>query len=409
MSNIATEPREMLKEIVSRTGEEILRDSDRCESLLKDHCGPHRKEIAALVGALEERVPLELKSSWQSAMTPEAMRSRLVQRMQDNRGLAPDLADWAVDTWSYALGVGLGRRSDRLASIVVPEPHPVPVADTNSQVVWGAAAQNAPVAEHVEPQAPQAKASPTGHQGSSQKVIGAVAAAVALYFAYTHFHQPQPIHDCPAGQTQAADGSCVAIPKPLPKPPVAKRQDPAPKTVAALAAGTLIPVTVNETLNSDTVTIGRYVNGIVTAPVIFNGKTFVPEGTRVVLQVTGVDQSGKLIGAAKIDLALVEMTIGAKKYNIASANTVVAGLLEDQADRQGRRHRGRDRDRHRLRDREGVPPYRGRMHRSRANLRRRRCPVLREQQAEAGRARTRESISLHAKSAPAIRVIRQSM
>ncbi len=62
MSNIATE-REMLKEIVSRTGEEICEDSDRCENTLKDHCGPHRKGIAAWWGALEERVPLELRSS----------------------------------------------------------------------------------------------------------------------------------------------------------------------------------------------------------------------------------------------------------------------------------------------------------------------------------------------------------
>ncbi len=266
--------------------------------------------------------------------------------MQDNRGLAPDLADWAVDTWSYALGVGLGRRSDRLESIVVSEPHPAPAAGTNSQLVWGAAAgaaanafaaqhptaskyrasqpQNAPAEGRGEAQALQAKANTIGQQSSSKKAIGAIAAAVALYFAYNHYHQPKPMQDCPAGQTQAADGSCVATPT-KPKQPEAKRQDPAPKTVVALAAGTLIPVSVNETLNSDTVTIGRYVNGIVTAPVIFNGKTVVPEGTQVGSQVKSVDPSGRIVGAAKIDLALVEMTIGAKKYTIASAQGVVIG------------------------------------------------------------------------------------
>ena len=50
MNNIATEPRETLKDIISRNGEEILQDSNRCEGLLKDHCGTHRREIAALVG-----------------------------------------------------------------------------------------------------------------------------------------------------------------------------------------------------------------------------------------------------------------------------------------------------------------------------------------------------------------------
>ena len=69
MSKITGEiPREKLKELVQRTGETLLQDPDRCEGLLKDHCGSHRKEISALVGALEERVPLELKSSWQSAI-----------------------------------------------------------------------------------------------------------------------------------------------------------------------------------------------------------------------------------------------------------------------------------------------------------------------------------------------------
>jgi len=71
MSNMTAEiPREKLKELVQRNGDSLLQDPDRCEGLLKDHCGAHRREISALVGALEERVPLELRSSWQTAMTP---------------------------------------------------------------------------------------------------------------------------------------------------------------------------------------------------------------------------------------------------------------------------------------------------------------------------------------------------
>ncbi len=115
---MATEvPREKLKELMEKNGDGLLQDRDRCEGLLKDYCGGHRREISAIVGALEERVPLELKSSWQTAMTPEAMRARLVQRLEDNRGLAPEIANYAVDTWSYALGVGLGRSSDRVQDV----------------------------------------------------------------------------------------------------------------------------------------------------------------------------------------------------------------------------------------------------------------------------------------------------
>src|ERR1700760_4437522 len=99
--------REKLKELITRDGEALLQDPDRCEGLLKDHIGSQRREISALIGAMEERIPNELKSSWQAAMTPEAMRARLEQRLQDHRGLAPEVAAWAVDTWSYALGVPL--------------------------------------------------------------------------------------------------------------------------------------------------------------------------------------------------------------------------------------------------------------------------------------------------------------
>src|SRR5437762_10524662 len=77
MSTMSNEPREKLKDIVVKNGDSILQDPDRCEGLLKDHCGPFRREISAIVGALEERIPVELKSSWKTAMTPEAMRARL--------------------------------------------------------------------------------------------------------------------------------------------------------------------------------------------------------------------------------------------------------------------------------------------------------------------------------------------
>lgn len=109
--------RETLKDLIEKNGDPLLQDPDRCEGLLKDHCGPYRREISALIGALEERIPSELKSSWQMSMTPEAMRARLVQRLEDNRGLAPDIATWAVDAWSYALGISVSQQPDRVQDL----------------------------------------------------------------------------------------------------------------------------------------------------------------------------------------------------------------------------------------------------------------------------------------------------
>src|SRR5258708_26871389 len=130
---MATEvPREKLKGLMEKNGDSLLQDRARWEGLLKDYCGGNRREISAIVGAMEERVPLELRSSWQTAMTPEAMRARLVQRLEDNRGLAPEIANYAVDTWSYALGVGLGRSSERVQDVAVAHVNGLPTGTSGA-------------------------------------------------------------------------------------------------------------------------------------------------------------------------------------------------------------------------------------------------------------------------------------
>ena len=61
-SLIGNVPREKLKELIEKHGDTLLQDPGRCEGLLKDHCGAYRKEISALMGALDERIPLEAGS-----------------------------------------------------------------------------------------------------------------------------------------------------------------------------------------------------------------------------------------------------------------------------------------------------------------------------------------------------------
>jgi hypothetical protein len=92
-----------------------------------------------------------------------------------------------------------------------------------------------------------------------------------------------------------------------------------------IAAGASIPVAVSESLNSDAAIVGQYIQGTVPSPVQIDRKIAVPAGTKVVLQVKGLDQAGRIMGAAKIDLALVEMTIQGKKYTVISSETAVSG------------------------------------------------------------------------------------
>lgn len=97
-------PRQKLCELIASHGRSLCDDPRRCEGLLRDHCGAHKREISVLVSALKERVVADLLGS-QSAVPPEVMFARLTQRLQDDLGLADDAACWAVESWALALGV----------------------------------------------------------------------------------------------------------------------------------------------------------------------------------------------------------------------------------------------------------------------------------------------------------------
>ncbi len=62
-------PRQMLRQILAKYGKEICSDARRCQGLLNDLCGSHRREVNVLVNAIEERVPLDLLAG-ASSMPP---------------------------------------------------------------------------------------------------------------------------------------------------------------------------------------------------------------------------------------------------------------------------------------------------------------------------------------------------
>lgn len=98
-------PRQKLCELIATYGRSLCDDPRRCEGLLRDLCGEHRREIHVLVSALKERVAVDILSSSASSLPHEVLLTRLTKRLQDNLGLAEDAARWAVDSWALALGV----------------------------------------------------------------------------------------------------------------------------------------------------------------------------------------------------------------------------------------------------------------------------------------------------------------
>ncbi len=93
----------ILKTLINQYGFELCEDPKRCRALLLDYCGQCKREINALDMALQKGVPAALQSSPKSTLS--LTRDRLAKKMFNELGLVEDISHWAVQTWSYALGL----------------------------------------------------------------------------------------------------------------------------------------------------------------------------------------------------------------------------------------------------------------------------------------------------------------
>lgn len=112
-------PRQKLSELIEKYGTALCDEPKRCEGFLRDICGKYRREISALIGALEQGVVADLLAVPDN-VAPQLLMGRLVQRLQDNLALAHDAAVWAVESWALALGI----ISTPQESLVLPDSSP---------------------------------------------------------------------------------------------------------------------------------------------------------------------------------------------------------------------------------------------------------------------------------------------
>jgi hypothetical protein len=337
-------PREKLKELIEKNGDSLYQDRDRCEGLLKDYCAGSRREISAIVGALEERVPLELKSSWQTAMTPEAMRARLVQRLEDNRGLAPEIANYAVDTWSYALGVGLGRSSDRVQDVPVPGQNgfvAVPSAAERA-AADRPAGSSSPSFQPVVPPTPVP--SNGGLSTQNKAVIGGAGIFVVAAMAFALMHHAAPTPPPPSNVTPPSGsqtpppavqpgGGGQTTPQPgggngqnTVTPPAGGQAGTTPaKSATVMPSSTSVVVRLDSDFNSDNSAVGEILPATVVTPLTSEGNVLVPRGASAQLKVVSIDKSGKISGKSHVQFALVGLTAHGKMVRVASASRQMDG------------------------------------------------------------------------------------
>jgi hypothetical protein len=96
--------RQQLAALVRQRGPGVIDDARQCEALLRDLCAASPREVNVLVSALRSGVPGQLAAS--SPSIPAKLRvGQLVDHLRQTQGLAPDAAQWAVESWALALGV----------------------------------------------------------------------------------------------------------------------------------------------------------------------------------------------------------------------------------------------------------------------------------------------------------------
>ena len=93
------QPAETLRALIAEHGLALLEDAGRCTALLKERSATHTREVYLLGSALYLGIPADLQTG---AGAPTAA---LAQRLNDELGIAAELAEWTVQTWAAVLNL----------------------------------------------------------------------------------------------------------------------------------------------------------------------------------------------------------------------------------------------------------------------------------------------------------------
>ncbi|WP_366929811.1 hypothetical protein [uncultured Thiodictyon sp.] len=127
--------RDTLRQLIARYGHSLCDDPRRCEAMLRDLCGQHKREVFILVSALRQRVAADLLGGSSGLPTP-LLLGRLRQRLEDELALTGEAAHWAVETWALVLGV----IAEPMA-IIAPARAQSPIAIDSPGVTWAIEAE----------------------------------------------------------------------------------------------------------------------------------------------------------------------------------------------------------------------------------------------------------------------------
>jgi hypothetical protein len=120
--------------------------------------------------------------------------------------------------------------------------------------------------------------------------------------------------------------AAASLPAPAPSRNLSSQPAVAPSPVSreVVPAGTVITVRMIDSVDSDVTHAGERFRASLDDPLQVGEKTIAPRGSDVTVQVTRVQQSGKMTGRDEVSLDLYDITVNGKKYPVASSYAEVA-------------------------------------------------------------------------------------
>src|SRR5215472_10515531 len=118
-----------------------------------------------------------------------------------------------------------------------------------------------------------------------------------------------------SGDMQANNTPPPMAPEPAPQQQLAPAPPPPPAKVT-IPAGTQLTVRLNDPLDSERNQVGDTFHGSLSAPIVIDGETVVPEGADVVGRVANVQNAGRFAGSSLLTLELTSFSMNGRTYNI---------------------------------------------------------------------------------------------
>lgn len=128
------------------------------------------------------------------------------------------------------------------------------------------------------------------------------------------------------GKSSTSDNSAANSPGGSANQPAAQQPaPPPPPPPIVVPAGTVLTVTIDQSISTKTNSSGDAFAASLAEPVTVNGQTAVPQGAHATGTVTQAQSAGRIKGGALLALTLDSVTVNGQKYQVESSSFEEAG------------------------------------------------------------------------------------